>query len=720
MIGGDPWSMVVTLSGPATIDVDEVRRALEVLLVPDGAHELRGLPSGRSRIVYASDIDAALKAVQTLADDRGVYYTLNPVRSDLGDRAAKVGDIVSRRWILIDCDRRKKVEPDAMATLEEKASAMELARHTADWLLEQGWPLPVMIDSGNGQHLLYRIDLPSNDIVRKLLKRFLKSLATRFDDDQATIDSSVHNASRIAKLPGTWVRKEANAAERSWRIARLMFVPDSIGIVTAEQIEAIAGAAPDDERHIIPMVSPDPWEMVVSSGAPDRVSAYCRSAMDKEVVKVLLAMPGSRNETLNAAAFALGQFVGASLLDRSEVIRQLEKAAHGCGLGETETRKTIESGLESGISQPRTIPDSVRNAEQNGQAAQSRKVIDPTKPFIVWAKNITKRKVEWLWPNRIPVGKQTTFAGQTGMGKTFTVCDIAARVTNGDEIPFGKGQCFEQGKVLMISAEDDADDTIVPRFEELGGDTSRLAFLAPECESQFSLAALDILNKSLDQMGEDVRMVAIDPPTSFLGRVDDHKNAELRGLLAPLRLWTIQRRVSLIMVTHINKGGSGNNIDAMARVMGSAAWVQAVRAAHMFCADPDNKNRVLFMPLKINNAKKPKGLSYQIEETREDLAVIRWLGEVEISADEAMNKEMKKPRSKDASEWLIDMFTRRQEWPSDLFWAELKAAGITQYAFNQIREKMLIPKAQRVAQPSGDVTYLWRVPPNWPYFANQK
>src|SRR5262245_13276103 len=116
MIDDDPWTMVVSLSGPSAVDAEEIRVALAALLDPAGAHELRGLPSGRSRLVRGSDLDAAIAAVQALADDQGVYYTLNPVRPDLGDRAARVGEIAARRWILVDCDRKKSAQPDAMAT----------------------------------------------------------------------------------------------------------------------------------------------------------------------------------------------------------------------------------------------------------------------------------------------------------------------------------------------------------------------------------------------------------------------------------------------------------------------------------------------------------------------------------------------------------------------------------------------------------------------------
>lgn len=700
---------VAAIYGVTQIDRSAVMAALHVLIDPGQTFELRGLPGGRSRVCRGSDLDGAVEAARQLGDGTGVYFTLNPCRHDL-TAAAHVDDILSRRWLLVDVDPERPAGTNS--TEAEKQTAGVVVCAVLDYLDGLGWPAPVMVDSGNGWHLLYRVDLPNTELARILLKKVLAELAARFDTDWAKVDKAVHNASRISKLPGTWARKGEHSPERPHRLARMLAAPSACEVVTTEQLEALVRK---EEKPLPPQPTYRPSTNGVNGHG---LESYVRSAIDRECYRILMAAPGAaegRNNALNRAAHSLGTMSSWPEMSEGFARAELLRSALQAGLTERESEKTIESGWSAGAGKPRERP--VETVHRNGVANGKPAAPIPAGGLIIWAKDVVVRKVEWLWPRRIPVGKQTTFAGQTGMGKTFAVCDLAARITRGMEIPFGGGECFQQGKVLMISAEDDADDTIVPRFLELGGDPSRLAFLSPESEDQFNLSALELLNRSLDAMGSDVRMVAIDPPTSFLAGADDHKNAELRGLLTPLKRWCQQRRIALILVTHVNKA-VGSNVDAMARVMGSAAWVQAVRAAHMFCPDPDQKERSLFMPLKVNNAKKPKGLSYHIEETHDDLAVIKWTGDVEMSADEAMaNKEMKKPRAKDAREWLIDMFTRRREWPSDLFWVELRSAGVTEYAFKQIREMMEIPKSRRVATQNGDVTYVWWVPPNWRFFA---
>jgi hypothetical protein len=188
--------------------------------------------------------------------------------------------------------------------------------------------------------------------------------------------------------------------------------------------------------------------------------------------------------------------------------------------------------------------------------------------------------------------------------------------------------------VLILNTEDDPDDTSVPRLIEAGADLRRVAFARSEILGRFTLGDLKTLDAMIDQLG-NVRLVVIDPATAHLGDVNDHKNAELRGLLMPLSLWAMARKVAVVLVTHVNKAQAGN-VEAMSRVVGSVAWVNAVRAAVMFARDPKDKDKRLFVPFKANDAPERKALAYRIVPTA-DLARVEWLGEVDTSADEAMS-----------------------------------------------------------------------------------
>ena len=155
----------------------------------------------------------AKDALNLTSNASGVYFMLNPATSDLlarccnrcepGKDTAKDADILKRRWRLIDTDLVRRA--GVSATDEEKGQSWQLICQVHQWLKEQGWPEPILADSGNGMDLLYRIDLPCDD--GGLVKDLLNSLAKRFDNDRVKIDTNVFNPGRITKLYGTIARK---------------------------------------------------------------------------------------------------------------------------------------------------------------------------------------------------------------------------------------------------------------------------------------------------------------------------------------------------------------------------------------------------------------------------------------------------------------------------------------------------------------------------------
>jgi hypothetical protein len=84
---------------------------------------------------------------------------------------------------------------------------------------------------------------------------------------------------------------------------------------------------------------------------------YGRTALAREQAAVADAPSGRRNNTLNRAAFNLGQLVATGLLDAEEVRAALLVAALEAGNPEYKARATIESGLRGGGAKPRRRRD---------------------------------------------------------------------------------------------------------------------------------------------------------------------------------------------------------------------------------------------------------------------------------------------------------------------------------------------------------------------------
>lgn len=78
---------------------------------------------------------------------------------------------------------------------------------------------------------------------------------------------------------------------------------------------------------------------------------------------------------------------------------------------------------------------------------------------ITKASEVKVREIEWLWYPYIPFGKITVVQGDAGDGKSTFVLNLAAMLSRGQP-PIN---------IIYQSSEDDADDTIVPRFISAGG-----------------------------------------------------------------------------------------------------------------------------------------------------------------------------------------------------------------------------------------------------------
>jgi hypothetical protein len=242
----------------------EVAAWLRLLAEPGQVLELRALRwrDGYRRPCtiagFYDDLDAmARKAVDLTPRSEGVYFTLNPVDPALKARCANRTqeaeqgfsaadkDITRRRRLLLDAD---PVRPKGIsATDAEKARALEAARAVAEYLRGLGWPHPILADSGNGYHLLYRIDLPAED--GGLVKRVLAALAARFNTPAVKIDTSVFNPARITKLYGTLARKGDSIPERPHRRSAILELPDGgkLDTVPVELLEQLAAEAPAEE-----------------------------------------------------------------------------------------------------------------------------------------------------------------------------------------------------------------------------------------------------------------------------------------------------------------------------------------------------------------------------------------------------------------------------------------------------------------------------------------
>jgi len=206
---------------------------------------------------YFTDVDTLLNEIRKY-DNCNIYFTLNAINPACYDReqhdrivtkpksTTSDNDIVGRDWILIDIDAKKP--SDTNSTDEEKEMAKEVVNNVFKFLRDEGFEKPVVCDSGNGFHLLYKIAMKNNNENTTICKEFLQVLDMLFSNPNVEIDCSTFNSSRICKLYGTFSRKGSNTKKRPQRESKILRIPDEVKITPNEYFAKVAAMLPKPEQ----------------------------------------------------------------------------------------------------------------------------------------------------------------------------------------------------------------------------------------------------------------------------------------------------------------------------------------------------------------------------------------------------------------------------------------------------------------------------------------
>jgi hypothetical protein len=257
---------------PVAPDFNTISHALHwQLAAPGSIVEVRTIEQyrGRSSVGYFNDAVVAANAV--VNNDHGglagTYVTINPVHPDAFARCSnrmmsgsagmftKDKEIIERRGLLLDFDPKRLSGITGISSTDtEHQMALDRMREVT-WDLTQfhGFPVPCLIDSGNGGHGKYMLDpMPNDDESTDLVRSFLLCLHHRYGSEWVDIDRTVFNASRIVRIPGTPARKGEDTATRPHRVSRLIqdFDPlDTLPRKTLERFVALYGhLIPDAQR----------------------------------------------------------------------------------------------------------------------------------------------------------------------------------------------------------------------------------------------------------------------------------------------------------------------------------------------------------------------------------------------------------------------------------------------------------------------------------------
>lgn len=278
-------------------------------------------------------------------------------------------------------------------------------------------------------------------------------------------------------------------------------------------------------------------------------------------------------------------------------IRDAAPLVRDCGLTEGEVRDRLERAWKERKAHSTDHPGAIQLefdrtfASHYRHGFEHRDAPRRKRDLLVVRKlsNIPAQPIEWLWPGRIAIGKVSLIAGQPGLGKSQLTTYIGAQVTIGGPWPFDEGAA-PLGDVILLSAEDDAGDTIRPRFEVAHADLDRVQVVDLITRREGGQRGFN-LEKDVAMLDEllsatpKARLVIIDPISTYLGNIDSNRNSDVRGLLAPVQKLAEQRRVAVVAVSHLTKALQS----AINSVNGSGAFVAASRATYIVARETDEK-----------------------------------------------------------------------------------------------------------------------------------
>lgn len=248
-------------------------------------------------------------------------------------------------------------------------------------------------------------------------------------------------------------------------------------------------------------------------------------------------------------------------------------------------------------------------------------------PIGILLSEVEPREVRWLWPGRVPLGKLTIVDGDPGLGKSTAALDLAALVTLGAELPDSTVRA-PKGGVVVLTAEDDLADTVVPRLEAAGADLERVLAIrvVPDGKGEERPPSLpedvEHIRSAIEKM--DARLVIIDPIMAYLNAATDaHKDSSVRRVLHRLATVAEDTETAFLLIRHLNKMAGGS---PLYRGGGSIAFIGAARSGLLVARDPDDPQGRVLATTKCNLAVEPESLAFHLESADHAVARVVWDG----------------------------------------------------------------------------------------------
>lgn len=340
---------------------------------------------------------------------------------------------------------------------------------------------------------------------------------------------------------------------------------------------------------------------------------------------------------------------------------------------------------------------------------------------VINAGDVRPQAVRWLYDQRVPLGKLTVLAGRPGLGKSLWTTDLAAGVSNG---VVGGALLHRPAHVLIATAEDDPQDTVVPRLTVAGADLRNVGLLdLTEIDADGQLIPGTIsLPDDVPAIAEQVkahesRLIVVDPITGYLdAKHSAYSNQEVRRALAPLAELARTHDCAVVAVMHLNKS---NSTDPLARIADSGAFTALARSVLLFGADPDDpegdhgSRRVLTVAKGNLKQQGTHAVTLEVKSASMttpfgdaiDTARIEVTGTSTASAEDVLGGNDERSAGEEARRFLENELAAGPRTATDVHDAA-RDAGIAETTLNRVKRKIGV----RSTREGGKGPWSWQLP----------
>lgn len=229
------------------------------------------------------------------------------------------------------------------------------------------------------------------------------------------------------------------------------------------------------------------------------------------------------------------------------------------------------------------------------------------KEILNFETDITEKPVKWLWYPYIPLGKITIMQGNSGIGKTMLALNIAAALSNGEQLP-GDNEQREPISIIYNTAEDGLGDTIKPRLRSAGADLTRINTINERVNTVTMTD--ERIENSVCELG--AKLLILDPIQAYLGaKTDMNKANEVRPIFAQLGRVAEDNECAIVLIGHKGKNQMYGELQSM---FGSTDQVAAARSVLTVTKHPNDKTLSLINHTKSSLSASGKSLTFSIDE----------------------------------------------------------------------------------------------------------